>query len=118
MAVPCRATHPILYPPGILNLATNFHMANEDETIQDSMDTGVLWYHFQLVEHQFWARTINSNGDHEQWLQTFHMCQATFLDSITQRAPHIVRQDIGMQLPSHSREVGSHRCHEAGYPQQ
>ncbi|KYO28507.1 hypothetical protein Y1Q_0006477 [Alligator mississippiensis] len=89
--IPCGATYCILCQPSVLDWATDFHMADEDEAIQDAMDSRVLVHHLQTVECWFWAHATSNDWWKRiildiwdnTWVQTFHMHQATFMDILS-----------------------------------
>lgn len=89
LVVPHRVTHPILYPPGVLELATSFHVADKNEAIQGAMDTGLLWHHPRPLSAGFEIGTPAETGgsrlawDDGQWFQSFHMYKASFIDMLS-----------------------------------
>lgn len=53
-----RATICTLWPPSILYLANDFHMADEDKAIQDTVASKMLWHPPQTVKRWFWTPAI------------------------------------------------------------
>ncbi|KYO39490.1 hypothetical protein Y1Q_0021126 [Alligator mississippiensis] len=86
-AIPHKARYHTLCLPNILDWATNFHVVDEDEATQDAMGTG--WEKLGFLD----------TWEDEEWVQTFHMHWATFIDIIAMVTPKIMCQNISMQSP-------------------
>lgn len=101
-AVLHRATSLTLCLPSILDWATGFHVCDEDEATQDTIDAKVLWHHLQTVEHWFWTHATST--DWWEWINLgtwdkktmgpdlLHV-RATFMDTAAQLTSHITCQD-------------------------
>lgn len=59
--VACEATYPRLQPPSLQDMANNFHVVNEDETVMDAMHSRVLWEYLQTISWCFGAHKMNSD---------------------------------------------------------
>ncbi|KYO34556.1 hypothetical protein Y1Q_0012419 [Alligator mississippiensis] len=102
---PTMPSHRTLCLPSLQGWATNFHVVNEDEAIQDTMDARVLQHHLETVKYRFgvcttsinwWEWIVMGTWDNEQWIQTFRMSWASFMDVVAQMAPQTMCQDVSM----------------------
>ncbi|KYO19941.1 hypothetical protein Y1Q_0021876 [Alligator mississippiensis] len=53
-----------------------------------------LWAHH--TSQHCWHHLVQQDWDDEQWINTFHMTWATFMDLFHQLSPHLEHQDTGM----------------------